>query len=143
MLLANGDQTPTGVKFERCGSEHFKYYNQTEVSLYSLIIQVEKLKINDHFCPVNPSFDLKGNTLTSEFLFFEFNIVICTPDPAEGITCDANLNSILPHIQIDVPFVNTYFDFDDYDSPVKTYIDGRLSMNLIPNFYQIDNVFIQ
>jgi len=46
-------------------------------------------------------------------------------------------------MKLNLPFVNTYFDFDDYNSPVKTYIDGRLSYDLAATHKKSANAFVQ
>lgn len=38
---------------------------------------------------------------------------------------------------MDIVVVNSYFDFDDYDKPVKTYLDDRFYYNLLQN-YRLD-----
>ena len=44
---------------------------------------------------------------------------------------------------IDMVVANTYFDFDDYDDPVKSYIDDRFLFNLLPGFKKQNMVYIQ
>ena len=44
---------------------------------------------------------------------------------------------------IDMVVANTYFDFDDYKDPVKTYIDDRFLYRLIPNFEKTNTAYIQ
>mmetsp|Transcript_33143 Transcript_33143/g.32520 ORF Transcript_33143/g.32520 Transcript_33143/m.32520 type:complete len:197 (-) Transcript_33143:574-1164(-) len=46
-------------------------------------------------------------------------------------------------MMVRVPFVNNYFDFDDYKNPVKTYIDDRFELYMIDTLYQQQNSFIQ
>jgi hypothetical protein len=39
--------------------------------------------------------------------------------------------------------VNSYFDFDDYSSPVKTYLDDRILTGLLPGYVKSSWVYIR
>ena len=39
--------------------------------------------------------------------------------------------------------MNTFFNFDDYTNPIKTYIDGRFTFDLLPGYVKRNDVFIQ
>jgi len=46
-------------------------------------------------------------------------------------------------MEIGIFVVNSYFDSDDYDSPVNTYIDDRFFYNLIPQYTKSSLIYIQ
>ena len=46
-------------------------------------------------------------------------------------------------MKLEIPFVNTYFDFEDYSDPVKTHIDARLSFDVLSKFIKTNYVYIQ
>ncbi|CAI2377012.1 unnamed protein product [Moneuplotes crassus] len=123
-----GDFDSTDIPMVRCEKTFFKFYNQTEV---------EKLGIEDYICPQNRNFLIQGNSLSEDFLYLELNIDKCKTG------CPADLDTVLSKIRMEIPFVNTYFNFDDFNSPVKTYIDGRLTFDLLPGYLIRNDVFIQ
>ena len=51
-----------------------------------------------------------------------------------GCQTDAVINTALQDIFLNINFVNSYMDFDDYDTPVKTYVDDRYSYRGVPGF---------
>ena len=62
-----------------------------------------------------------------------------------GIICQSppNIDNKMKNILLNVILVNTYFDFDDYDSPVKTYMDDRYTYDLLPGYTIRNHVFLQ
>ena len=50
---------------------------------------------------------------------------------------------MLTSAYLQLALVNTYFDFDDYDSPVNTYLDDRFIYDFIPGFEKENLVFIK
>ncbi|CAI2382440.1 unnamed protein product [Moneuplotes crassus] len=123
-----GELISANIPYEKCGTNLFQYYNQTEV---------KKLGIQDYLCPLSRDYIVQGNSLSTDFIYLEFNIVKCT------VACPADLEDKISRLRVEIPFVNTYFDFDDYASPVKTYIDGRLVVDMLPGYVKRDDVFIQ
>ena len=80
---------------------------------------------------------MQGNTLSEDFLYLELNILKCTTG------CPADLDNKINAMRLEVPFVNTYFDFDDYSNPVKTYIDGRLTFDGLAKNIKANSVFMR
>ena len=44
---------------------------------------------------------------------------------------EEEIDDILTDIELNIALVNSYFDFEDYDNPVKTYLDDRFRYNLV------------
>ena len=85
-----------------------------------------------------------GNTLSETYKYFEFNINKCD-NATSSVVCatPAQINAVQENLGIALYVVNSYFDFDDYNNPVKTYIDDRFFYNLIPGFTKFSAVKIQ
>ena len=60
-----------------------------------------------------------------------------------GCETDADINTQIGKLSIQIPFVNTYFDFDDYNDPVKTYIDDRLQFATLPTYVVSNSAHMQ
>ncbi|CAI2386664.1 unnamed protein product [Moneuplotes crassus] len=130
--LTDGTLQREVVPFAKCGNTLFKYYNQTEVN---------SIGINDFYCPTTSDFVIQGNAISKDFTNFELNVKYCTDEWPTA--CPSDLNDKINNLIVRVPFVNSYFDFDDYKNPVKTYIDGRFDLYMIDTLYQQQNAFIQ
>ncbi|CAI2382333.1 unnamed protein product [Moneuplotes crassus] len=126
-----GELQSTEIKMEECGDSLFKYHNQTEVKF---------LDIDGYLCPSTRDFYVQGNSLSEEFLFIEMNVGKCRRDSPP---CPDDLDEFMSKLRIKIPFVNTYFDFDDYNDPVKTYIDGRFDHGIMNGFMVAHDVFLQ
>lgn len=46
-------------------------------------------------------------------------------------------------INIDIILVNTFFDFNEYSNPVKTYMDDRYAFDLLPGYVKKSQVYVQ
>jgi len=125
----NGTLVSTNVEYQRWGTKYFKYQNQTEVNL---------LGINNAYCSTDRNFLIQGNSLSEDFLYIELLLTKCS-----GSGCPADLNSKISKMKVEVPVVNTFFNFDDYQDPVKTYIDGRFSYDLLPGYVKTNYVFLK
>ncbi|CAI2384266.1 unnamed protein product [Moneuplotes crassus] len=131
-LLGVSNQTPISVS--RCGN-NFRYDNQQEI---------DYLKLSEFYCPDSRNFSVLGNILSETVSYFSFRITRCN-NATSTVTCQSNttINSILKKVQIRVYIVNTYFDFEDYDNPIKTYLDGRFLYDIMPGFSQNIGIRLQ
>lgn len=46
---------------------------------------------------------------------------------------NTTIDDYLKLLEIRLNVVNTYFDFDDYSDPIKSYIDDRFLIHLVPS----------
>ena len=92
------------------------------------------------FCPDSRDFTVSGNTFSDKYESFQLSFEKCT---GGGWASDPDITSNVSSFRIDVQIVNTYFDFEDYDKPVKTYIDDRFLFDLVPTLSFSLNTFIQ
>jgi hypothetical protein len=80
-----------------------------------------------------------GNSYSSGYKSFEIVLLKCTV----GCQTDADIDDMVSQTSIDATVINTYFDFDDYDSPVKTYLDDRFLLDLIGGFNIKKKVYLR
>jgi len=94
--------------------------------------------MNKYICPDTDDFVVMGNTYSSIQKDFEIKI-----NRWSGSSCktDAEIDAEMENTNINILMVNSYFDFDDYDEPVKTYLDDNLKFSLLPG-YQIMSVLL-
>ncbi|CAI2374751.1 unnamed protein product [Moneuplotes crassus] len=127
-----GKYETTPISLSKCGSS-FNYSNQAEIDL---------LKISEYYCPENKNFTVMGNLHSEELSFFNFQISRCN-NATSSTTCKTNeeIDQLAAAIDVRMMVVNTYFDFEDYDKPIKTYLDDRFLLYMTPGFTQ--NVYVK
>ena len=88
-------------------------------------------------------FKVQGNTYSdAEFKYFQVAILKCDSSVSTWQS-DADIDAEITNVSIDMAVVNTYFDFDDYENPIKTYLDDRFLFDLLPGYSYISDVFLQ
>lgn len=88
-------------------------------------------------CPDSDDFSVTGNSISNLYSTFELSISTCTTG------CPADLAEKTKGLIVSVAVANTFFDFEDYDDPVKTFIDDRFTYFLIPDFKKTITAYIQ
>ena len=86
------------------------------------------MKIGNYYCPQTNDFQLLGNFYNSKYSAFVFTIFKWSGTDSKGNPWkpDAQIQYALSYAYLDVPIVNSYFDANDYSTPVKYYLDDRL-----------------
>ena len=126
--LATGVVEPRDVPFARCG-DNFQYANQTEA---------KKLGIDQYFCPSSRDFKVRGNSFSDTYEYFALSISKC-----EGASWAGDIDDKIKYMNVDIAVANTFFDFDDFEDPIKTYIDDRLYYDLLPGFGIANIAYVQ
>ena len=111
------------VHLTRWENSYFKY-NQQEILNNG---------IDDYLCPENNNFFVQGNSIANSYSFFDINITRWVNDTESDLIWgdEEEIDDILTDIELNIALVNSYFDFEDYDNPVKTYLDDRFRYNLV------------
>lgn len=86
-----------------------------------------------------------GNYLSSNLTYFEVNFFKWAGADANGNLCksDAEITTAINSAYVQLALVNTYYDFDDYSQPVKTYFDDQIYLDLIYDFHKKNEVFVR
>ena len=53
------------------------------------------------------------------------------------------INDAISATNIEIVLINSYFDFSDYENPVKTYLDDRFLYNLVPPLQTDGKIFVK
>jgi hypothetical protein len=81
-----------------------------------------------------------ANSYSNNFQIIEVTLTKCT---GGGCQSDADIENVIKNALVEVLIVNTYFDFDDYKTPVKQYLDDTFYVNLIPGFEKENKVYLR
>jgi len=120
---------------DNCGSTLFNYENQTYVDL---------LSISQMQCAKNKTYTLQGNFYSENFDYIELKLFKCF-NGTEGGTCrpQEEIDEFFQNNEMQFAFINTLFDFNDYTSPIKRFIDDSLFWELEPTRVKKANFFVK
>ena len=88
--------------------------------------------MNSFLCPVNNKFEVQGNSYSAVEKVFGISLSKCVGESHCQTT--TNIDSILSGVFVEMLMVSTHFDFNNYEDPVKTYIDDRFFYNALSGF---------
>ena len=101
--------------------------------------------ITSYYCPTSVDLNLQGNNFADNLSYFELIFTKWSGTDSKGNACqsDSAINTALDSSSLAIAMVNTYYDFDDYNSPVKTYLDDRFYYDFIGGYYKEADIYIQ
>ncbi|CAI2375893.1 unnamed protein product [Moneuplotes crassus] len=110
---------------------------QRQIQLQKPDCSQEVIGIDGIMCPDSDDFSVIGNSISDSYSTFELSISTCITG------CPADLAEKTKGLLVSIAVANTYFDFEDYEDPVKTFIDDRFTYYIIPDFKKTINAYIQ
>ena len=86
-----------------------------------------------------------GNKFSDSLTYFELKFSRCSGTDSKGNVCksDSVIDTELNKVSLAIAVVNTYYDFDDYSSPIKTYLDDRFHYNFLGGYDVENTIYIQ
>jgi hypothetical protein len=85
---------------------------------------------------------VQGNSFSDTYTYFELVIDKCNTFDGACKT-DAEITTFLGKTTIDMVLVNTFYDFDDYNDPMKSYLDDRFYFNLLPGYHKENLIYVK
>ena len=84
---------------------------------------------------------VQSNAYSDNYTYFEITLSRCTSrdDCQDYGTISSSVSSTYLRLAV----VNTYFDFDDYQNPVHTYLDDRFIFDLVPSYENEQILYIK
>jgi hypothetical protein len=97
--------------------------------------------INTLYCFNRKNYTLQGDYFSSYFSYISIKLSKC--DSSKSKTCknQTDIDAFFQSLTFNVAYINFYFDYEDFETPVKSYIDDSLFFELEPyrvkkcNFY--------
>ena len=95
----------------------------------------ERFQLQTHLCPSTDDYYLIGDLNSRIYRDIEILITPCSESNNEGIIwkSQAEIEEVITTGFINVPITISYFDFDNYESPVKTILSEPDDHYLLPN----------
>ena len=117
-IVAGTSITP--INYSICGEDGFK-------SNFEAIEQKARVHFN-YIWPENYNFELQGNYLTDDHKFASIHISKWKNETGSGIVWEDEeaIQQVVNTVFIRIFLVNTYFNFEDYNNPINTFIDERV-----------------
>eukprot|EP00347_Sterkiella_histriomuscorum_P007363 403349230 len=121
----------------KCQDKYFQYSRKDD-SVYKDIF--------DFFCIKDKSTLRLGGTWTANrFEYLEVLLIPCRNTTTNNVVCATQQQQVDYFNEVDFQFrfVNQYFDFDDFDNPIKQYIDDRYYIPIEPAIQKSIELFIK
>mmetsp|Transcript_15113 Transcript_15113/g.14695 ORF Transcript_15113/g.14695 Transcript_15113/m.14695 type:complete len:237 (-) Transcript_15113:761-1471(-) len=113
---------------EKCGDSLFNHTDPEESSLKD---------IGNHYCATNKSqFRIGGTWMAERFEFVQISLNPCINFTDSNVTC-ASSEAIYEHFMNQVfifRVTNHFFDKDEVDNPIKSYIVDSVYFGVVPDF---------
>ena len=96
-------------------------------------------------CPVRSDYFLQGDFNSEVFYDIEIYISKCsdTTQNENFWKDEEEINRVINSGYIDIALLNTYFDFDDYENPIKIYLEANEILFLHTNIANQFQGFVQ
>ena len=88
----------------------------------------------------NMTMFLQGNLYSDNYTYFELVIFRWYGDDWQDTS---TINSAVSSAYLHLALVNSFFDFDDYDNSVHTYLDDRFIFDLVPGFEKENIIYVR
>ena len=86
-----------------------------------------------------------GNNFSDNFTYFEISFSRWVGSDSKGNACKSNsdIDEALNNAALSMAVINTYYDFDDYNSPVKTYFDDQFYYDFVSGFEKETDIYVR
>ena len=102
------------------------------------------MKIEKYIWPKSNNLTVLGNKFSENFTYFEINFKRCVNDSNfNNWKSNDEINAALNKASLTIALVNTYYDFDDFSNPVKTYFDDKIYYEFVANYEKGVDIYIR
>mmetsp|Transcript_10095 Transcript_10095/g.10045 ORF Transcript_10095/g.10045 Transcript_10095/m.10045 type:complete len:166 (-) Transcript_10095:121-618(-) len=122
---------------ERCTKEIFNHTDPEEFDLKGL---------KEDYCIKNKSlFRIGGSFKASNFEFLNIKLRHCINSTDSNVTCatQEDIEAFFLKQSFEILTINYYFDKDDPDNPIKSYIDDSIYFGIMTNQFSTHNMKIK
>ena len=86
-----------------------------------------------------------GNNYADNFTYFEVSFKRWQGEDSKGNDCksDSQIDEALNKASLAMAVINTYYDFDNYTSPVQTYFDDQFFYDFVAGFEKETDVYVR
>ena len=101
--------------------------------------------LTEYLWPSLDDLSLLGNKFSDSRNYFEMTFKRWSGTDSKGNVCKSTpeIDNALNNAGLAIAMVNTYYDFDDYSSPIKNYLDDQFFYYFTSGYYKESYVYIQ
>ena len=95
-------------------------------------------------CPETQSYEISGAGTSKVNKYIEIKISKCS-NSTSSVTCKTSdeINTALSNSDFSLAIENRYFDFDDYDTPVKSYLVGSENYKILKSLQKHITLYLR
>ena len=126
----------TEMPFSSCNDTYLEYVEQ-ELN--------DRISLNKYICPSNTDYYIQGDLNSQIFRDIEIFVTPWNENNNEGVICQPSevLEDAINNGYINVAVIRSYFDFDDYENPVKTFLSESENHFMLENTTTWIEYFVQ
>ena len=131
---------------EKISTKTFQFVNWTYDHFLNINKQLlQKMKINNYLWPESTDLYVMGNGFAENYTFFELLITRWSGTDSKGNPwkSDAEIDKAIDSTSIQLGMINNYFDFDDYNKPIKSFFDDQFFYPLTSGFTKNAYMYIR
>ena len=92
--------------------------------------KVKEFELDKYYCIKNEDIQIQGNYYSKDERFLQILVKRWSLNSGCKTTEEINENILASYV--DILFINSYFDFEDFETPIKTYMDDTYFYELEP-----------
>ena len=87
-------------------------------------------------CPKSLDIGLLGNYYSLNKSIIHAEYTKCKGTNSNGVPCksDTEINNLIDSLSLTITILSAYFDFEDYNNPIKYYLDDHFYYNFMSGF---------
>ena len=134
--VVKGNTSIKSIKFVNWSFDNF-----TNISKQLL----QKMNINSYYWPESNDLYVLANSFADNFTYFEFTITRWSGTDSKGNPwkSDTEIDAAIDSSEIQLAMINNYFDFDDYNKSIKSYLDDQFYYPLTSGFSKFADINIR
>ena len=113
------------------------FYNATQSKVDNLGIS------QSYYCPKIKDYSVGGQFSSPNYRYLYVKLLKCDSTFMPNCKTDAEIDDWIDQAQMNMFYNNFYFDSDDYDSPIKSFIDDKIWWKIMPKFRKDADIFIR
>jgi hypothetical protein len=106
--------------------------------------EVTRLGINQsYYCPQIKDYAIGGAFSSPNYRYLYVKVVKCDGKKNPSCKTDTEIDKYLDQAQVNMFYTNFYFDSDDYEQPIKRFIDDKIWFKIMPKFRLDADMFVR
>ncbi|CAI2361053.1 unnamed protein product [Moneuplotes crassus] len=98
---------------------------------------------NSSYCPANSTLTVGGSVLKNQRKSIKIYVKECVNGTSIVCQSNADIKNKAKNIQVFLNLGTKYFDFDDYENPIKGTLDNRIFYELVPSVKKLISIYIR